>query len=293
MSSIIIGCGQVGRQLCSLLSDSNDTFHCIVKSQSSLEKITQQKFSGLVFDLDAEQPFPDDISPSGSDLYYFAPPSNDDLCDHRIDHFLKLCETAIPRRIVYISTSGVYGDCSGKWVNEEYPISPITDRAKRRAYAEQSLISFCQKFKCEYNILRVGGIYGPERLPLERLKSITVVCPEEAPFSNRIHAFDLASVCLATMQSKTHDEIFNVSDGNPTSMTDYFYQLADMANLPRPPCVPLSEAASKLSPGMLSFINESRRLCTDKLNSMIDVTVKFPTLDLGLKDCFKSVAKDV
>lgn len=288
-----MGCGQVGRQLCKLLSYSNTEFIGVVKTQSSLDKLSQLNFQGSLLDLDIKQTLPSDVLLDANDIYYFAPPSNSDLCDHRIDYFLKLCETAIPRRIVYISTSGVYGDCNGEWVDETFPLAPITERAKRRAYAEQSLVKFCQTHHCEYNILRVGGIYGPERLPIERLKTVTVVCPEEAPYSNRIHALDLASVSMAAMTTETTNEIFNVADGHPTSMSDYFYQLADKAKLPRPPCVPLAQAEEKLSPGMLSFINESRRLSINKMKSILNVTLKFPTLELGLQDCFKSNAKNL
>ncbi|MEM7303908.1 MAG: NAD-dependent epimerase/dehydratase family protein [Pseudomonadota bacterium] len=292
-ASIITGCGQVGRQLCDLLAVQNKTITCLVKTQASRDLLTQRGFTAKTFDLDTRPTLPEDLPLAQSDLYYFIPPSNTDLIDHRIDYFLELCKTHIPRRIVYISTSGVYGDCNGEWVNEAHPASPVTERAKRRYYAELSLIQFCKEFQCQFNILRVGGIYGPERLPLERLKTVTVVCPEEAPYSNRIHAYDLASACLAAMHCDTHGEIINVADGHPTSMTDYFYQLADMAELPHPPCVPLSQAEEKLSPGMLSFINESRRLSIDKMQSVLKIALKFPTLEQGLKDCFKSKAKDL
>ena len=293
MATVITGCGQVGRQLAPLLADRQEAFTCLVKTQPSLDRLSQQGYPALMYDLDTGSPLPETISLANKDVYYFVPPGNSDLSHPRIDHFLAMCSEQVPRRIVYISTSGVYGDCKGAWVDEDHPVCPITERAKRRLYAEESLIQFCCETGCEYNILRVGGIYGPERLPLARLQAIIVVCPEEAPYSNRIHALDLARACLAAMNSTTHGEIFNVADGHPTSMSDYFYQLADMANLPRPSCVPLAQASEKLSPGMLSFINESRRLSTDKLKSVLNFSPLFPSLESGLKDCFKSVAKEL
>ena len=288
MASVIAGCGQVGRQLCHLLVDEEKNFSCLVKTRSSLDRLALCGYPVLMFDLDTHPSLPENLSFEKADIYYFIPPGSKDLSDHRIDYFLALCRKQVPRRIVYISTSGVYGDCKGEWVSEDHPVCPITGRAKRRLYAEESLKQFCLETGCEFNILRVGGIYGPERLPLERLKSITVICPEEAPYSNRIHAQDLARACLTAMETSIHGEIFNVADGHPTSMSDYFYQLADMANLPRPPCVSLSQANEKLSPGMLSFIKESRRLSTDKIKSRLNFSPEFPTLESGLKDCFKS-----
>ena len=100
-----------------------------------------------------------------------------DHSDHRIDHFLSLCAASPPGKIVYISTSGVYGDCGGRWVDESQPLAPISDRAKRRVYAEKALTTFCQQHATDYVILRVGGIYGPERLPIHRLSDITGCMP--------------------------------------------------------------------------------------------------------------------
>lgn len=239
--------------------------------------------------LNLDHPISNLIDPSGRDIYYFAPPHSADDKDIRIDHFLRLCQTKTPRRIVYISTSGVYGNCHGDWVDETRPLAPVTARAKRRVYAEQSLLSFCRQYHSEYMILRVGGIYGPERLPINRLKDTKVICLDEAPYSNRIHISDLANICQAAMQGKSKNEVINVTDGHPSSMTDYFYQIADRAGLPRPECVPMSQAKEKLSPGMLSFINESRRLSTEKMRALLNVNLQFPTLKLGLEDCFKKL----
>ena len=238
---------------------------------------------------DLDQPDTIRIDCSGRDVYYFAPPNSNDEQDLRIDNFLRHCGPRPPRRLVYISTSGVYGDCGGAWVDETRALAPITARAKRRAYAEQALIRYCRSSECDYIILRVGGIYGAERLPIARLQNTRVICPQEAPFSNRIHIEDLANICLAAMQSTFKNEIFNVADGHPTSMTDYFYQIADLADLPRPECVPMSEAREKLSPGMYSFVNESRRLSIEKMQRLLHVTLQFPTLKLGLEDCFKKL----
>ena len=138
-------------------------------------------------------------------------------------------------------------------------------------------------------ILRVGGIYGPERLPLTRLRTIKVIDPEQAPYSNRIHIFDLAQVCLKAMQASGHNHVFNVADQMPTSMSDYFMKLADFAGLPAPECVPLADAHRELSPAMLSFINESRRMRTDKMTEILQIELTFPNLQSGLTDCFEKL----
>ena len=283
---IIMGCGFVGKHLAKQLHTRQQKPLCVVRSQNSLTALSAQGYHCQAIDLD-DTSSAIDLELKNQDIYYFAPPGTTDNCDHRMDYFLTQCQHNPPNKIVYISTSGVYGDCAGEWVDENQPLKPISDRATRRVYAEKALTNFCQQYSTKYIVLRVGGIYGPGRLPIQRLSDITVVCPEEAPYSNRIHAADLAHIAHVAMMNKCSNEIFNVADGHATSMTDYYYKIADLAGLPRPPCVPLSQAEEKLSKGMLSFINESRRLSTKKLHAQLDITIQFPNLSVGLQDCFE------
>lgn len=290
---VIVGCGFVGRYLATKLLNQQLSPICIVQSQTSYAQLVKDNFHAITHDLDKITTSVN-FNLKNTQVYYFTPPSNTDNNDHRIDNFLALCSANPPSKIVYISTSGVYGDCQGAWVTEDHPLAPISTRAKRRVYAEKALLKYCARHNCDYVILRVGGIYGPNRIPLNRLKDITVICPEEAPHSNRIHVADLASVCLAAMSNNIQNEVINVADGHSTSMSDYYYKIADIAGLPRPTCVPMSQAQEKLSAGMLSFINESRRLSTEKMDRLLNVEIQFPTLELGLEDCFKkSASKDL
>lgn len=284
-SPIILGCGFLGNYLCRLLDSKQHSPLCIVRSEASLKNLLESGDHAEILDLDSHcSALTFDLS--NRDVYYFAPPSSTDLYDHRIDQFLELCRLSPPNKIVYISTSGVYGNCNGNWVDESQPLKPISDRATRRVYAETALKNFCQSAPTKYVILRVGGIYGRERLPIQRLNNITVICPEEAPYSNRIHVADLAKICHAAMVKSIDNEVINVADGHATSMSDYYYKIADYAGLPRPPCVPLAQANEKLSASMLSFINESRRLSIKKMQVLLNVKLDFPTLEQGLDQCF-------
>lgn len=285
----IFGCGYLGRELGKQLSARNQSPHAFVKSEQSIAKLRKLQIDATILDLDQSNFTIKKFDFTGSDIYYFVPPDRNGSYDQRIDQFLQLCINQAPRRIVYISTSGVYGDCGGDWVNEDRPTAPLTDRAKRRVYAEQALQQYCHDSDTEYMILRVGGIYGAERLPIHRLANIKVICPEEAPFSNRIHVEDLAQVCAAAMECEATNEIVNVADGHPSTMTDYYYQIADLAGHPRPTCVPMSQAENQLSPEMLSFVNESRRLSIEKMQSLLQIQLQFPTLELGLAECFKQL----
>ncbi len=130
----------------------------------------------------------------------------------------------------------------------------------------------------------MGGIYGPGRLPLERIRQgIPVLRAEEAPPSNRIHADDLARICHCAASRPGPSTIYNTSDGQHSTMTEYFLAVARAAGLPAPPQITLAEAREQLSPAMLSYLQESRRLDISKLRRELDYTFLYPTLEAGLK----------
>jgi nucleoside-diphosphate-sugar epimerase len=135
-------------------------------------------------------------------------------------------------------------------------------------------------------ILRVAGIYGPGRLPLERIrKGLPLVREEDAPYSNRIHADDLVAVCIAAMKHGPAGSVYNVCDGHPSTMTDYFFRVADEAGLTRPPVISLEDAQGTLSPGMMSYMRESRRLSNRRMLEELGVRLRFPSLEEGLRNC--------
>ena len=137
------------------------------------------------------------------------------------------------------------------------------------------------------DLFRVAGIYGPGRLPLERIRTgLPLVRPEDAPWSNRIHADDLVAACIAAMARGSDGTVYNVCDGAPSTMTDYFFQVAAAAGLPRPPVVPLAEAEGRLSDGMLSYMRESRRLSNRRLVENLGVELRYPNVTQGLRSCF-------
>jgi nucleoside-diphosphate-sugar epimerase len=253
----------------------------LVSNDSSAEELQALGVTPVKADLDK----PDDLAGlnvEGEWLFYFAPPPPEGECDSRMRHFLQAIRGQKPKKIVYISTSGVYGDCEGAWVTEDWPARPYAARAKRRWDAEQQLMAWSEATGVPVVRLRVGGIYALDRLPIERMKKgLTVICPEDAPWSNRIHADDLARVCIAAAKKGQGGEVYNAADGHPSSMTDYFYQAADHLGLPRPECVPLKKAKDSLSPAMMSFIRESRRLDNTRMKSCLDITLEYPELDFG------------
>lgn len=283
---LIVGCGDVGRRVARHYAGRGATVTGIVRSAGGMQGLEKQGIQALQIDLD-QDPLP--FLPSRSEqVFYFAPPRDRGTTDSRMGHVLDAfgCKGAL-RRLVYISTTGVYGDCEGAWVDENRPVNPGTDRARRRLDAENRLRDWSRECGAELVILRVAGIYGPDRLPLARIREgLPLVRAEEAPFTNRIHEVDLVQVCVAAMEEPVDGEIFNVSDGRPGTMAEYFDAVADRADLPRPPKIPMAEAAAHLSKGMLSYMQESRRLSNRKMLERLKVELRYPNLDQGLRACF-------
>lgn len=276
----IIGCGDIGRRVANLYG--NETVNGIVSSQESASKCEQHSINIKTLDLDSDYSL-EQIEFADANIYYFAPPPSKGAKDTRLKRYLtKLSDK--PRRIVLISTTGVYGDSKGEWIDEETPINPQTDRAVRRVSAEQILQRWSDINKCEYMIMRVPGIYAEDRLPIARLeKGLPIVNANEAGFTNRIHANDLARACKAAMESEVSNHIINVTDGNPSTMTNYFNHVADFANLPRPPQVSVQEAQQTLSAGMVSYLKESRKIRNDKMLDLLEVELLYPDLKTALK----------
>jgi nucleoside-diphosphate-sugar epimerase len=281
---LIVGCGYVGRRVAALHLARGEPVVALVRSAASAQALERDGIAAISTDLDGS---PADLPTRGERVYYFAPPPERGTTDPRLATFLAgLARSGQPRRIVYMGTTGIYGDCHGEWVDESRPANPSVDRAHRRWDAECRLREWATTRGGEVVALRVAGIYGPGRLPLDRLRrGLPMVAEDEAPWTNRIHADDLAAVCVAAMDRAPSGAVYNVSDGHPGNMADYFNRVADLAGLPRPPVVRLADADGRLSEGLLSYLRESRRLDNRRMLRELGVTLRYPTLDEGLAGC--------
>ena len=279
----IVGCGDIGSLLATKWLERGARVTALVRSAASKRRLQGLGLETVFGDLDDASSL-SGLPLGGTTVYYLAPPPPKGEGDPRMHHFLDaLAADCLPRRIVYISTSGVYGDTAGEWVTEETPPNPQTGRARRRLDAETALREFGHRHSVSVIILRVGGIYGPGRLPLERLqKGLPVLNKSECGYTNRIHAEDLAEILLAAAEKGQGDNIYNVSDGQPGNMTQYFNAVADALGLPHPPSLPMAEARQQLSEAMLSYLTESRRMDNRKLLREFGLTLRYPDLSAGL-----------
>ena len=282
----IIGCGDIGCRVGKILLERGHRVLATVKTEERAEKLRHEGFAVQIGNFDYQDDTPP-IQLHGRQVYYLMPPQGGGKSDYRMLNFCRqLSLDNIPAKLVYISTSGVYGDCGGAPVTETTPINPQTSRALRRADAEQQLQERAAVLGFELIILRVTGIYGPGRLPVARImQGHPVLAAEDASCTNRIHSFDLVRVCLAAMEKGTHGDIFNVCDGEESSMTDYFLAVADLYRLPRPKQISLAEAEKVMNPLMLSYQKESRRMSNRKMKEKLRIQLLYPTLKEGLKAC--------
>lgn len=210
-------------------------------------------------------------------VVYTAPPA-----DGYLDHILERLEPP-PKRFVYISTTGVYGDRHGSLASETDERSPQSARAERRADAEHRLESWCTQHGVELVILRVPGIYGPGRLGIERIKKGSpVIREEEANPGNRIHVDDLVSCCIAALHHSTPAGIYNVGDGDSRSSTWFANEVARQCGLPEPPAISREEAEKSFSAKRLSFLQESRRIDLRKMRDILGVNPRYRDAARGI-----------
>jgi nucleoside-diphosphate-sugar epimerase len=221
---------------------------------------------------------------SGGLLYYMAPPAREGARDARLESFLHHVQGPL-ERIVYLSTTGVYGDRQGAWVSEESSPAPQTARAVRRLAAENAVRGWAEARGVSWCILRVAGIYGPGRLPLERLRrGEPAISPTEATPTNRIHVEDLATSCLtAGLAAAATGRIYNVTDGTDDSLTSYLQRVARIGGLPQPPLISRAEARERFSESSWSFLGESRRVDNRRLREELGVALAYADLDAGIR----------
>lgn len=288
MASVLIaGSGYVGRRIARKELQGGARVTALVRTDASAASAAAMNIDVQRIDLDASATIPA-LSLQDTVVYYLVPPPSSGERDPRLGHFLAAIQSSsLPARVVLISTSGVYGDCRGEWVDEDRPAHPQADRARRRLDAEQQLLAWGAHHRVPVVILRVPGIYGPGRLPIERLRAGEPVLREsESPWSNRVHVDDLVRAAMAAARRGRPGAVYNVSDGCPTTMTDYFNRVADAAGLPRPPQISLDAGDARFSAGMRSYLAESKRLDNRRMREELGVEPEYPDLVRGLGACF-------
>ena len=258
----------------------------IVRSGPSTTELQAAGINTLRLDLDESQPELQSslaAAAGGAAVIYLVPPPDSGTTDPRLEAFLRQLGDATPAVLVYVSTTGVYGDTGGARVDEDTPVAPATDRARRRVAAESTATAWCAGRGVRCVVLRVPGIYGPHRLPLERLeRGEPALHPEDAGPGNRIHVDDLVHCIVEVMDRVDASGTYNVTDGDEASTTAYLIETATAAGLPQPSFVRRSEAAARISPGMLAFLLESRRVDNRRMREELGIKLLYPSVRAGI-----------
>lgn len=192
-----------------------------------------------------------------------------------------LARRGVPQALVYGSTTGVYGDCGGAWVDETRTPNPQTPRAWRRLDAERVWRTWSRRTAARVTLLRIPGIYAADRpggAPERLARGTPALRPEDDVVTNHIHAEDLARACLRALWLGRPQRIVNVVDDTNLPMGDYLDQVADLMGLPRPPRLSRTEAQGQLPLSLLSFMSESRRLRNVRLKRELGLRLQYPTV---------------
>lgn len=282
---LIVGCGDVGLRV---LRELSPGWRVLALTSQPARRAELRAAGALPLVGDLDQPLTlSRLARLADAVLHLAPPPSDGRLDTRSRHLLQaLARGARLRRLVYASTTGVYGDARGARVDETWTLHPATERARRRADAEALWRWAGRRLGIAVTILRVPGIYAADRAggdPRDRVRrAAPVLVAEDDVVTNHIHADDLARACIAALHRGAPQRIVNVCDDSELKMGDYFDLVADLHGLPRPPRLTRDEARRQLSPMTLSFMSESRRLAHARMKRELRLRLRYPTVREGL-----------
>jgi nucleoside-diphosphate-sugar epimerase len=283
---LIVGCGDIGLRVAATLQRRMRVL-ALTSSAARVQELRSLGIVPLTGNLDRLATL-SRLAGLATRVVYLAPPASEGWTDHRVQSLLRaLRRRSCPLQLVYGSTSGVYGDCAGAWVDETRAVNAGTARASRRVDAESHVRFFGRSSGVSAQILRIPGIYAPDReggTPRARLqKGTPVLRAEDDVYTNHIHSDDLARACVAALWKGRPQRIYNVTDGTVLKMGDYFDLAADLYQLPRPPRVARDSAQQLLPTMLLSFMSESRRLVNRRLTQELGLRLRYPSVAEGLR----------
>lgn len=283
---LIVGCGDVGLRAARVLAAARVQRLALT---SSPERGPELRAAGLIpiFGQLDEPATLRRLAGIATRVLHLAPPPAVGEADPRTRSLTRaLRRRSLPQALVYGSTSGVYGDCAGAWINETRPLAPRTARGQRRVAAERTLRDWGSGAGVRVSLLRIPGIYAPDReggTPEARLRRGTpVLDAADDVYTNHIHADDLARACVLALWRGRAQRVINVNDNTVLKMGDYFDMAADLYRLPRPPRVSRALAQQTLPALQLSFMGESRRMDNTRLQTELRLVLRYPDVRAGL-----------
>lgn len=282
---LIVGCGDVGLRVLRLLA-GRWRVYALTSTPARCAELRAAGATPLPGNLDDAASLARIAALAGRVLH-LAPPPPQGAADTRTAHLLRaLARAGRVRRLVYASTSGVYGDCGGARIDETRALRPATDRARRRADAEARVRAWGRAAGVAVCVLRIPGIYALDRVggdPRERVRRGTpLLRAEDDVYTNHVHADDLARACIAALCRAAPQRCYHVSDASHRLVGEHYDLVADLCALPRLPRLSRAELAERLSPQQVSFLGESRRLDNTRLGRELRVRLRYPGVEAAL-----------
>lgn len=287
---LVVGCGDVGLRLAKIVAGRARVVG-VVRRDDAAAAVRASGAVPLRADLDARATLRR-LARIADRVVYLAPPAAAGLADPRIMRALASIVRSRPSasgmvarsprqppRWVYVSTTGIYGDRGGALIDETVPPAPASARAHRRVDAERRLRDAARTGRIALSILRAPGIYAADRLPTERLaKQVPAIVDDEDSYTNHVHADDLAHAAWVASLRAPNARVFNVVDASALKMGQWFDLVAEATGLPRPPRMSRAQIAAHVSPAMLSFMAESRRIGGRRLGRELRLRLRYPTV---------------
>ena len=278
---LVIGCGDVGMRLLALLR-GRYRIYAVTRRAEQAEAIRAAGATPIVADLDRPETLAR-LSGLARRIVHLAPPPNAGERDTRTRRLIPFLPPHA--HLVYVSTTGVYGDCAGELVHETRRVNPQTARAVRRVDAERCLRTWARCSASRLSILRVPGIYARERLPLERLQNGTpALRAEDDVHTNHVHADDLARIIALALERGAANRVYHATDDSEMKMADYFEAVAHAFDLPVPLRLPREELRAQVSPMLYSFMSESRRLDNRRIKQELGVRLRYRDVASALQE---------
>ena len=282
---LIVGSGDVARRILSRLAQRYRVY-ALLRDASRAAAWRAAGAIPLLADLDDRASL-QRLSGLADIVLHLAPPPGEGQKDTRTRNLLAALGKgkSLPRQLVYVSTTGVYGDCAGAQIDETRRVQPESARAGRRVDAERGLRQWGRRTGVRVSILRAPGIYAADRLPVERLKKgLPALAEADDVFTNHIHADDLAAACIAALRHGAANRAYNIVDDSDLRMAEYFDRVADAFALPRPARITRQVAEKTLSAMQLSFMRESRRIGNRRLKNELKLRLAYPSIDDGIAE---------
>ena len=282
---LIVGSGDVARRILPLLAHRADVY-ALLRDPAQAPVWRKAGARPVFADLDDRASL-QRLAGLADCILHLAPPPASGVRDTRTRNLIAALSKSksLPRCLIYVSTTGVYGDCAGAQVDETRRLHPESARAGRRVDAENVLRDWGARYGVRVCILRAPGIYAADRLPLERLqKGTPALVDRDDVFTNHIHADDLAAACIAALRRGRANRAYNVVDDSDLKMAAYFERVALAFGLPSPPRLSREEAQRLMSPVQWSFMRESRRIGNRRLKQELKLNLRYPTVDAGIAE---------